>query len=142
MSDKYAALGAAAEKAGGGEWRALIDVKSKTYSVHTPDDNGCGDVVNWSGFDGQKRAADKARFIAAANPATILALLAERDADKARIEELSESHSKLRDTIAAIHNTIRMDGGYTPLAAIINAARRAHEESAVVAAGITLETGE
>ncbi|EOW2330698.1 hypothetical protein [Citrobacter freundii] len=52
-----------------------------------------------------------------------------------RIDELSASHSKLRDTIAAIHNTIRMDGGYTPLAAILNAAKRAYDESAS-AAGI------
>lgn len=54
---------------------------------------------------------------------------------KAQIAELSASHSKLRDTMATIHNTIRMDGGYTPLAAILNAAKRAHEESAT-AAGI------
>ncbi|EPC7128984.1 ead/Ea22-like family protein [Citrobacter sp. Cb130] len=52
-----------------------------------------------------------------------------------RIAELSASHSKLRDTMAGIHNTIRMDGGYTPLAAILNAAKRAYEESAT-AAGI------
>ncbi|WP_275221354.1 ead/Ea22-like family protein [Citrobacter freundii] len=52
-----------------------------------------------------------------------------------RIAVLSASHSKLRDTMATIHNTIRMDGGYTPLAAILNAAKRAHEESAS-AAGI------
>lgn len=52
-----------------------------------------------------------------------------------RIAELNESHRKLRDTMATIHNTIRMDGGYTPLAAILNAAKRAHEESAT-AAGI------
>ncbi|MFV4757775.1 hypothetical protein ACNJN1_12015 [Citrobacter freundii] len=55
-----------------------------------------------------------------------------RAAEK-RIDELSASHSKLRDTIAAIHNTIRMDGGYTPLAAILNAAKRAYEESASTA---------
>ncbi|EPJ9674898.1 hypothetical protein R4R86_004435 [Citrobacter farmeri] len=56
-----------------------------------------------------------------------------RQAEK-RIAELQSSHSKLRDTMATIHNTIRMDGGYTPLAAILNAAKRAYEESA--AAGI------
>ncbi|HAT4609395.1 TPA: ead/Ea22-like family protein [Citrobacter freundii] len=102
-------------------------------------------------------------FIAAANPPTVLALLDEnlqlqRDKDsleavsiamrddmrdarekleaaEKRIAELSASHSKLRDTMAGIHNTIRIDGGYTPLAAILNAAKRAHEESAI-AAGI------
>ncbi|WFY32765.1 ead/Ea22-like family protein [Citrobacter braakii] len=55
------------------------------------------------------------------------------EAAEKRIDELSASHSKLRDTIAAIHNTIRMDGGYTPLAAILNAAKRAYEESASTA---------
>lgn len=59
----------------------------------------------------------------------------ELEAAEKRIDELSASHSKLRDTMATIHNTIRMDGGYTPLAAILNAAKRAHEESAI-AAGI------
>ncbi len=50
------------------------------------------------------------------------------EAAEKRIAELSASHSKLRDTI-------RMDGGYTPLTAILNAAKRACEESAS-AAGI------
>lgn len=97
MSDRYAALRQAAEKAGGGEWRAFIDVKSKTYSVHTLGDNRCGDVVNWPGFDGQKSAAAKARFIAAANPEAILALLAEREADKARISQLEAERDALRE---------------------------------------------
>ncbi|HHH3471595.1 TPA: hypothetical protein ACPZCX_000731 [Citrobacter freundii] len=65
----------------------------------------------------------------------IEALLDELEAAEKRIAELTESHSKLRDTMAGIHNTIRMDGGYTPLAAILNAAKRAYEESAT-AAGI------
>ncbi|WOR27080.1 hypothetical protein R2X23_10555 [Citrobacter braakii] len=59
----------------------------------------------------------------------------ELEAAEKRIDEISASHSKLRDTIATIHNTIRMDGGYTPLAAILNAAKRAYDESAS-AAGI------
>ncbi len=60
---------------------------------------------------------------------------AKLEAAEKRIAELNESHRKLRDTMATIHNTIRMDGGYTPLAAILNAAKRAHEESST-AAGI------
>ncbi|HCC4902207.1 TPA: ead/Ea22-like family protein [Escherichia coli] len=60
------------------------------------------------------------------------------EASEKRIAELSASHSKLRDTMAGIHNTIRMDGGYTPLAAILNAAKRAYEESAS-AAGIRIK---
>ncbi|WLP44724.1 ead/Ea22-like family protein [Raoultella ornithinolytica] len=55
-----------------------------------------------------------------------------------RIAELESSHTKLRESMAAIHNTIRMDGAYNPLAAILNAAKRAHEESAS-AAGIKWE---
>ncbi|HAY5361999.1 TPA: ead/Ea22-like family protein [Shigella flexneri] len=60
------------------------------------------------------------------------------DAAENRIAELSASHRKLRNTMAGIHNTIRMDGGYTPLAAILNAAKRAYEESAS-AAGIRIK---
>lgn len=63
------------------------------------------------------------------------------EAAEKRIAELSASHRKLRNTMAGIHNTIRMDGGYTPLAAILNAAKRAYEESAS-AAGIRIKGGE
>lgn len=71
----------------------------------------------------------------------IEALLDELEAAEKRIAELSASHSKLRDTMAGIHNTIRTDGSYTPLAAILNAAKRAHEESAT-AAGIGVKGSE
>lgn len=55
-----------------------------------------------------------------------------------RIVELQASHTKLRDSMAAIHNTIRLDGAQTSLAVILNAAKRAHEESAT-AAGISIK---
>ena len=84
------ALREAAEKAGSDEWCAFIDTKSKTYAVHTPADNRCGDVVKWAGFDGQQRAAAKAKFIAAANPATVLALLDELEAAEKLNAELME----------------------------------------------------
>lgn len=67
-------------------------------------------------------------------------LIAALEAAEKRIAELEASHSKLRDTMATIHNTIRMDGGYTPLAAILNAAKRAYDESAS-AAGIGVKGG-
>ncbi|MDV5632677.1 ead/Ea22-like family protein [Enterobacter cloacae] len=73
-------------------------------------------------------------FIAAANPATVLALLDELEAKDKRIAELSASHGKLREAMAGIHNTIRSEGVYTPLAAILNASKRAYEESAAAAA--------
>lgn len=69
---------------------------------------------------------------------TVGRLRVEMEAAEKRIAELSASHRKLRNTMAGIHNTIRMDGGYTPLAAILNAAKRAYEESAS-AAGIRIK---
>lgn len=123
--------------------------------------------VQFYGIGEHHGAAEE--YFRAAAPANILDLLAERDADKMRIEmleeyvndrdaqnqdlllnigslqqriaELVESHKQLREAMAIIHNTIRMDGAYTPLAAIMSRAKRAYEESAV-AAGINLEVGE
>ncbi|MFY4327985.1 ead/Ea22-like family protein [Enterobacter hormaechei] len=99
-----------------------------------------------------------AKFIAAANPANVLALLDEleakdklidilrQDKDKvidtskeriskllARVAELESSHSNLREAMAGIHNTINAGGAYTPLASILNASKRAYEESAAAA---------
>ncbi|EGT5653488.1 ead/Ea22-like family protein [Cronobacter sakazakii] len=62
-----------------------------------------------------------------------------REAEK-RVAEIEASHKNLREALAAIHNTIRLDGLNAPLAAIMSSAKRAHEESAT-AAGINLETG-
>ncbi|MDM9074040.1 hypothetical protein QU819_01485 [Enterobacter roggenkampii] len=63
----------------------------------------------------------------------VLALLDELEAAEKRIAELSASHGKLREAMAGIHNTIRGEGAYTPLAAILNASKRAYEESASAA---------
>lgn len=157
--NKYAALRQLAEESTQGEWwsdvvetdgeygdgedrasgyhsyavyvgsESLLDMTNSTAAcIHTEWDHDY--LMAWD-----ETAKRNAEFIAAANPATVLALLDELEAAEKRIAELTESHSKLRDTMAGIHNTIRMDGGYTPLAAILNAAKRAHEESAT-AAGI------
>jgi len=68
-----------AKKATSGEWSAFISTGGEgTFSIHTPDDSRKGDIVNWPGFDtancskAQKLA--NAKFIAASNPATILAI--------------------------------------------------------------------
>ncbi|WP_369115089.1 ead/Ea22-like family protein [Edwardsiella tarda] len=75
------ALRKAAKKATQGEWVAFISHgKYGTYAVHTPKDDRCGDIINWPGFDGRENAAANARYIAAANPATMLALLDENEA--------------------------------------------------------------
>lgn len=63
----------------------------------------------------------------------VLALLDELESAEQRIAELSASHGKLREAMAGIHNTIRGEGAYTPLAAILNASKRAYEESASAA---------
>lgn len=125
------ALREAAEKATPGEWKRMMRNSDELMTTFHGVAIGNVFVELTTG----KRDIFDAEFIAAANPATVLALLDELEAAEKRIAELSASHSKLRDAMAAIHNTIRMDGGYTPLAAILNAAKRAHEESAT-AAGI------
>lgn len=144
----YQALREAAEKATCGEWSleygeerfdagdALIHREVVGYLTICRIEGAHPE----GGFDEdfQMEQQANAEFIAAANPATVLALLGELETAKKRIAELSASHSKLRDTMAGIHNTIRMDGGYTPLAAILNAAKRAYEESAS-AAGIRIK---
>lgn len=68
-----------AKKATSGEWNAFISTGGDgTFSIHTPDDSRKGDIVNWPGFDTancsktQKKA--NAKYIAAANPETILAI--------------------------------------------------------------------
>ena len=60
-------------------------------------------------------------------------LLDELEAAEKRIAELSASHGNLREAMAGIHNTITAGGAYTPLAAILNASKRAYEESAAAA---------
>ncbi|HDW3291094.1 TPA: ead/Ea22-like family protein [Enterobacter hormaechei subsp. xiangfangensis] len=101
------------------------------------------------------------RFIQRASPQTVLALLdeleamhkyakdrdaeneglmltvgrlrAEKEAAEKRIAELEASHGNLREAMAGIHNTITGGGAHTPLAAILNASKRAYEESAAAA---------
>ncbi|HAT6800626.1 TPA: hypothetical protein JAN03_01075 [Citrobacter freundii] len=96
------------------------------------------------------------RFVAAATPLVVRTLLDELetkeeqranwfqmaqklgedlDAAEKRIAELETVRGDLRKTMAAIHNTIRMDGVNTSLASIMGIAKRAYDESSA-AAGI------
>ncbi|EAA4446371.1 ead/Ea22-like family protein [Salmonella enterica subsp. enterica] len=75
------ALREVAEKATKGPWTLFSDIDTKTFSIHTPRDKRCGNVIKWAGFDCQKNAKANAEFIAAANPATVLALLDELEAE-------------------------------------------------------------
>ncbi len=60
---------------------------------------------------------------------TVDELVKALEAAEKRIAELEASHSKLREEMAGIHNTITGGGAHTPLAAILNASKRAYEES-------------
>lgn len=64
---------------------------------------------------------------------TVDELVKALEAAEKRIAELEASHSNLREAMAGIHNIIRGEGAYTPLAAILNASKRAYEESAAAA---------
>lgn len=117
----------AAVRAGGVKWQYMRATQhSKAYIT---DDKG-STVVNCTDGDVPAKCAG---FLESANPAAVLALLDELEAAEKRIAELSASHGKLREAMAGIHNTIRGEGAYTPLAAILNASKRAYEESASAA---------
>lgn len=74
----------AAMKATQGEWVAFSNIKTGTFAVHTPDDKRCNDIVDWMGFDGaaggKTQRSHNAKFIAAANPSVVLALIAQLEA--------------------------------------------------------------
>ncbi|WP_108429370.1 ead/Ea22-like family protein [Klebsiella aerogenes] len=106
-------LKAAARKATPGQWMAFTHADSQTFSVHTPDDKRCGDIIKWAGFDGQRKAKANAEFIALANPANVLALVealekaqAENTAGVAGMAESYETTiSMLRSRIAELEES-------------------------------------
>ncbi|HBQ2871371.1 TPA: ead/Ea22-like family protein, partial [Klebsiella pneumoniae] len=112
-------------KATRGQWIAFTDTASGTFSVHTPDDSRCENIIKWAGFDCQKNAEANAEYIAAANPENIRRLVK-------YTTELEASHAELRSTMAAIYNSIKEHGGLHAVA-VMNAAKRAHEDSAAIA---------
>ncbi|EAR6841623.1 ead/Ea22-like family protein [Salmonella enterica] len=73
------ALREAAERATKGPWTLFSDIDTKTFSIHTPRDKRCENVIKWGGFDCQPNAEANAEFIAAFNPKVALALLDELD---------------------------------------------------------------
>ncbi|MDE4610592.1 ead/Ea22-like family protein [Klebsiella pneumoniae] len=88
-------LKAAAEKATPGQWVAFTDTATRTFSVHTPDDARCENIIKWAGFDCQKNAKSNAKFIALANPANILALVEALEKAQRYIEELRDWNAGL-----------------------------------------------
>ncbi|ENB7411274.1 ead/Ea22-like family protein [Salmonella enterica subsp. enterica serovar Kentucky] len=71
------ALREVAERATQGPWKLFSDIDTKTFSIHTPRDKRCENVIKWGGFDCQPNAEASAEFIAAFNPKVALALLDE-----------------------------------------------------------------
>lgn len=89
-SEEISKLRKLATDATQGEWVPFLDTKSATFAIGIQD-KSVDRVIAWSGFDGSHEPKRKLRanckFIAAANPKTILYLLDELDACR---EQLSK----------------------------------------------------
>lgn len=72
------------------EWVAFVHKASGTYAVGSLGHERGEDIIKWPGLDGQDNAENKAKFIAAANPATVLALLDELEHYKSREERVTK----------------------------------------------------
>ncbi|MBL6367810.1 ead/Ea22-like family protein [Salmonella enterica] len=98
-----------AEKATPGPWKVFSDIDTKTFSIHTPRDKRCENVIKWGGFDCQPNAeANADLFIAAFNPKVALALLdeniqlqREKDAIEAVALALRDDMQQAREQLAA-----------------------------------------
>ncbi|EDX1532545.1 ead/Ea22-like family protein [Salmonella enterica] len=102
------ALREVAEKATKGPWKVFSDIDTKTFSIHTPRDKRCENVIKWGGFDCQPNAEANAEFIAAFNPKVALALLDEniqlqrgKDAIEAVALALRDDMRQARERLAA-----------------------------------------
>ncbi|HCQ7755482.1 ead/Ea22-like family protein [Citrobacter sp. 50677481] len=80
------ALRKLAKALSGKEWVAFVHKASGTYAVGSLGHERGEDIIKWPGLDGQDNAESKAKYIAAANPATVLALLDELEAAKELVE--------------------------------------------------------
>ncbi|EAA4082884.1 ead/Ea22-like family protein [Salmonella enterica subsp. salamae] len=107
------ALREVAEKATKGPWKVFSDIDTKTFSIHTPRDKRCENVIKWGGFDCQPNAEANAEFIAAFNPKFALALLdeniqlqREKDAIEAVALALRDDMRQAREQLAAAERRI------------------------------------
>ncbi|AXD90812.1 ead/Ea22-like family protein [Salmonella enterica] len=107
------ALREVAERATQGPWKLFSDIDTKTFSIHTPRDKRCENVIKWGGFDCQPNAEANAEFIAAFNPKVALALLDEniqlqraKDALEAVALALRDDMRQAREQLAAAERRI------------------------------------
>ncbi|HEM7941903.1 TPA: ead/Ea22-like family protein [Citrobacter freundii] len=84
------ALRKLAKALSGKEWVAFVHKASGTYAVGSLGHERGEDIIKWPGLDGQDNAESKAKFIAAASPATVLALLDELEYYKSREERVTK----------------------------------------------------
>ena len=94
LDQKVRELRALAEKATPGPWGAWI--KSRTIQVDARGGDGkLPAIINWPGFDGndmgQKANNANAAYIAAANPATLTAILDEYDRRGAALVDIRDT---------------------------------------------------
>lgn len=134
------ALRELAQKAGSDKWQAK-KISGDFYVIRS------GSFAKQYGITSYRPIAEIKHkpvrdYVAAASPATMLELLDELEAEKnmreaaeKRIAELSASHSKLREGMAAIYNAICENGASTSLSTILTFVKRSREESST-AAGI------
>ncbi|CUR85120.1 ead/Ea22-like family protein [Salmonella enterica] len=107
------ALREVAERATQGPWTLFSDIDTKTFSIHTPRDKRCENVIKWGGFDCQPNAEANAEFIAAFNPKVALALLDEniqlqrgKDATEAVALALRDDMRQSREKLEAAERSI------------------------------------
>ncbi|HEA0261941.1 TPA: ead/Ea22-like family protein [Salmonella enterica] len=107
------ALREVAERATKGPWKVFSDIDTKTFSIHTPRDKRCENVIKWGGFDCQPNAGANAEFIAAFNPKVALALLdeniqlqREKDAIEAVALALRDDMRQSREKLEAAERRI------------------------------------
>ncbi|MFE0407151.1 ead/Ea22-like family protein [Citrobacter freundii] len=96
------ALRKLAKALSGKQWVAFVHKASGTYAVGSLGHERGEDIIKWAGLDGQDNAENKAKFIAAANPATVLALLDELEAAQSYAKDRDEENQDLMLTVGRL----------------------------------------
>ncbi|MEH4801300.1 ead/Ea22-like family protein [Atlantibacter hermannii] len=125
-AEQRAQLREVARSASGGDW--IKESGDGWEAVSSSDDQANGGFII-AHFEGPDAKANR-EFMQAVGPQVVEALLDELERKDKRIAKLEARHTKLRDRMAAIHNTIRLDGAGTSLSGLLSASKRAWEESA------------
>jgi hypothetical protein len=145
ITELATAMKAAAMKATPGQWVAFTHTDSRTFSVHTPDDKRCGDVIKWAGFDGQRKAKANAEFIALANPANVITLVEALEKAQQYAKERDAENQDLMLTVGRLRveregqesRTVKLPGWFVKDAIAVY--DRDEIEEALAAAGIKWE---